>query len=161
MTMQWVREFVKNTFFFEPPVAKSPEKRSRSPSLNGRDTPSDLVDKASYRIAHIKDAQYTLHNKDEYLIVNLPKRSGRKNYVMPFYKNMDVLCEQIKEDMAYDGFESMTYFQLAAEYPFYFWNAMFHCLGRIDTLEHLLQEHGIQHATKRRRSSYKKTDSVA
>jgi hypothetical protein len=176
--MEWVKGFVVNTFFLNerqhrdesPDVsprkvehvemkkrdAPSPqeEETRTSPSLNGRSTPADLVGKASFRIKHIKDAQYTLHNNNEVLIVNLPKRKRknvRKNYVMPYYKDLETLCGQIQEDMEYDGFRTMTSFQLAAEYPFYFWNGMFHCLGNLETLESKMRENGIETKAKRRR----------
>lgn len=170
--MEWVRDFVVKTFLLNerdhreespcasPTTQAKPRKRSLShkkeeellPSLNGRATPADLVRKASFRIKHIPDAQYTLHTNGEFLIVNLPKRRGvRKDYVMPYYSDMKALCEQIGQDMAYDGFDSMTSFQLAAEYPFYFWNGMFHCLGRLEVLEQKMRKNGIQTKTKRRK----------
>lgn len=127
-----------------------PPKKKNRISLNGRDTPIDLVTKASFRIAHIKDAQYSLNPDKSFLTVNLPKKSKRKDYVMPLYETLDELMEDVRQEMEFDQFESMDSVRLAAEYPNFFWNGMFHTLGKITVLDKELEKQGLLQRKRRR-----------
>lgn len=122
--------------------------------LNNRPTPLDLATKADFRISNRHLAEYSINSKDKTLNVNFVKQHSkrrRKNYVMDLYETTDDLLVAIKEEMLKDGFLQMNHQRLAAEYPFFFWNGMFHCLGNVNILDGLMQKAGIQVETKRNR----------
>lgn len=120
-------------------------------SLNGRDPPIDLLTKATFRIAHIKDAQYSINPDQRHLTVNLPKGRKRKDYVMPWYDSMDALMEDIEKEMQFDQFTSIDSVRLAAEYPNFFWNGMFHTIGQLSVLDAQLEKRGLLTKTRKRR----------
>lgn len=139
------------------PIKKKMLKRSvenNTIGLNNRPTPLDLETKADFRITNRHLAEYSLNSKEKTLNVNFVKQHSkrrRKNYVMELYETMDDLTTAIKEEMAKDGFLQMNHRRLAAEYPFFFWNGMFHCLGNVHILDGLMQKAGIEVETRRSR----------
>jgi hypothetical protein len=123
-------------------------------SLHGRDTPIDLLEKASFRISHAKDAVFGVNPSSKSLTVNLPKRGSRtkrKDYVMPMAADLDALMADVKEQMELDEFTTMDSVRLAAEYPYFFWNGMFHCLGNMSVLDAKMHAAGIDNGKRRRR----------
>jgi hypothetical protein len=131
------------------------KKYEQLPSLRNRDTPIDLLTKASFRIAKRKHAQYSVNPDKSFLTVILPKRGSKtktKEYVMPLYDSLGLLFNDVKEAMEYDEFDTMDAMRLAAEYPNFFWNGMFHTLGSIEGLEHQMSEYGISSKRKRRKT---------
>jgi hypothetical protein len=153
--------FIKGFFFSDSPLTAEEKKKKRVKdeeeeriSLCGRDTPIDLVEKASFRVAHINDAQYTVNPDRRYLTVNLPKqhrRNKRKDYVMPLCGTMEELMSDIKEEMEYDGFASMDSIRLAAEYPNFFWNGMFLTLGSVSVLDAELEKKQLLQKKRRKK----------
>jgi len=151
-------DFIQGFFntLWAPSLGESlPKKRPREveTSLNGRDTPIDLVEKGTFRIASLKKATYSVNPDKTKLTINLPKRGSkkrRKNYVMDYYSDMDALAEAIQKEMDFDKFKSMDSVRMAAEYPNFFWNGMFHCLGKIDVFDRELKKRNILCKTRKR-----------
>lgn len=140
--MEWLKGFFGSFSSLPPPPA---------PSLAGRETPIDLLEKGTFRVRQVHAAQFSVEGT--LLTVNIPKqhKKRRKDYVMQLYASVPALMDDICEAMAYDRFETMTAVQLAAEYPVFFWNGMFHCSGQVDVLEAQMQKHGIPLYTAKRR----------
>lgn len=135
---------------------KKKRKRVERISLRGRNTPIDLLEKASFRISNLEKATYSVNPDKSFLTVNLPKqrsKNKRKDYVMEYFPSIKELLNAISQEMLFDEFESMDSVRLAAEYPHFFWNGMLHTLGQITLLDTELKKQGLLLPRKRRRAT--------
>ena len=146
-------EWVKGLWGGNKKMKKKESTTTVAPSLQGRETPIDLLEKGTFRFSHIANAEYCVNPDKNLLTVTLPKtRNKKKTYEMEYYRTLDLLAEAIRKEMEYDQFETMDALRLACEYPYFFWNGMFHCLGRANVFEKEMQERGIQTSGKRRKT---------